>query len=174
MTTLADYIQKVNTSEGKIPCYMDRGNHWVGFDFDRTLATYHKWTGPGELGEPIMPMLELLRETHKHTECRIFTARVWPLIHFDPHSLRFTWDDRRNDLPERDQEARIGGALAATRAIRAWCDEHLGFQLAITNVKDIHCVKIYDDIARQVEPNTGRLLGGNNIPNIELDVGGKQ
>ena len=163
MKTIGDYVKKVNAAEGKVPCYMDHSNHWIGFDFDRTLATYHKWAGPGELGEPIMPMLELLHETHKHTECRIFTARVWPLIHFDPVTLRFTWDGRRHDIPERDQEARIDGALAATRAIRAWCDKHLGFQLAITNVKDIHCVRLYDDIAVQVEPNTGRLLGGNNI-----------
>lgn len=142
---------------------MKPDEEWVGFDLDRTLAIYTKWNGPGELGEPILPMVELLKQTHKEVECRIFTARVWPLIHYDPITLISSWDPRATALREDIRAERVTGAMVARRAITEWCDRHLGFRLAITNVKDIHCLRIYDDIARQVEPNTGRLLGGNNI-----------
>ncbi len=158
MKTISDYVKKVEASEKKVPCYMDHGNQWVGFDFDRTLAEYHRWGGPGELGKPIQPMVDLLKATHQQTECRIFTARVWPLIHFDPHSLRYSWDSRADDFPEDLRSERIEGALIATRAIREWCDKHIGFQLAITNVKDIHCVRLYDDVARQVQANAGVVV----------------
>jgi hypothetical protein len=28
----------------------------------------------------------------------------------------------------------------------------------VTCIKDIHCVRLYDDIARQVIPNTGKVV----------------
>lgn len=151
-----DYVKKV-------PCYMDHGNQWVGFDFDRTLATYHRWAGPAELGEPIKPMVDLLKAMHEQAECRIYTARVWPLIHYDPQSLSYTWDPRAHAMPIELRTERIAGALAATKAIREWCIKHIGFQLAITNVKDIHCIRLYDDIARQVQPNTGIVVQAHSL-----------
>lgn len=42
--------------------------------------------------------------------------------------------------------------------VRQWCKEHIGCELPVTNVKDMYCVRIYDDRARRIETNTGRLL----------------
>jgi hypothetical protein len=39
--------------------------------------------------------------------------------------------------------------------IKAWCIEHLGQELAITNVKDFGMVELWDDRAVQVKINTG-------------------
>lgn len=145
-------MNKVSLAPTKIPDYMDRRHDWIGFDFDRTLATYHKWGGPGELGEPIAPMVELLKRTHEKTNCKIFSARVWPVIHYDPHTLSYTFD------PTSSDSARQAGGIIAVKAITNWCEQHLGFRIPITTVKDIHCLRLYDDIAIQVEPNTGRLI----------------
>lgn len=40
----------------------------------------------------------------------------------------------------------------------AWCKEHLGRELPVTNVKDFGMVTLYDDRCVQVETNTGRLI----------------
>jgi 2'-5' RNA ligase len=42
--------------------------------------------------------------------------------------------------------------------IKAWCKEHIGQELPVTNVKDHNCVSIHDDRATGVEKNTGRLI----------------
>ena len=43
--------------------------------------------------------------------------------------------------------------------IEAWCQEHLGRVLPVTHEKDFATVCIYDDRCRQVEFNTGRIIG---------------
>lgn len=43
--------------------------------------------------------------------------------------------------------------------VEAWCLEHLGRKIPVTNVKDFGMICLYDDRAVQVERNTGRLLG---------------
>jgi len=50
------------------------------------------------------------------------------------------------------------GDEVSEQAINRWCMEHLGFVPPITNVKDRGCEELWDDRARQVEKNTGRLL----------------
>ena len=61
------------------------------------------------------------------------------------------------------QEVKIFTARASVPenipAIVAWCKEHLGREIPITNVKDFGMITLYDDRAIQVEFNTGRLLG---------------
>jgi hypothetical protein len=165
MQTLGDYVKaatesekRLSTQPKKIPDYMSREHDWVGFDFDRTLATYHTWGGPGELGQPIAPMVDLLLETYRKNNVKIFTARIWPIIHYDPVTLKTTWDPRANDLSDEDRKIRCNGAVQACRALMLWCDEHLGHRVPLTNVKDIHCLKFYDDIAVQVVPNTGMIV----------------
>lgn len=49
------------------------------------------------------------------------------------------------------------GDPAAEAAIVAWCEEHLGRRLAVTNTKDFDCLRIFDDRAVRVETNTGRI-----------------
>jgi hypothetical protein len=160
MQTLAEYIKKVQAEDakGKIPDYMNHRHDWTGFDFDRTLATYYKWGGAAELGQPIAPIVDLLKQTHEKGNVKIFSARVWPIIHYDPHTLQTHWDPRVRDLPDEHQAIRSQCARDAIRAMVNWCDTHLGFRVPITTVKDIHCTRLYDDIAVQVEPNTGRII----------------
>jgi len=43
--------------------------------------------------------------------------------------------------------------------IKAWCKQHIGTELEVTNVKDLAMIELYDDRARQVEFNTGRVIG---------------
>ena len=46
---------------------------------------------------------------------------------------------------------------AAVPHVEAWCLEHYGRVLPVTNVKDYGMVVLYDDRARRVEINTGRV-----------------
>lgn len=40
-----------------------------------------------------------------------------------------------------------------------WCRDHLGQVLKVTNQKDMGMIALWDDRCRQVETNTGRLIG---------------
>ncbi len=106
-------------------------NGWIAVDFDGTLATYD---GNFTItGQPIPRMVNRVKEMlRKGFDVRIFTARV----------------------SHQDQEKR----LAVEEAIAQWCETHIGQRLPITNVKDFHCIAIYDDKAYTVEKNTGRIL----------------
>lgn len=45
--------------------------------------------------------------------------------------------------------------------IRAWCKEHIGIELPVTNKKEPIFSKFFDDRAEKVERNTGRILSSN-------------
>jgi hypothetical protein len=106
---------------------------WVGFDLDRTLAVYKDFVSPEHIGEPIPAMVELLQAyLMEGWQVKIFTARV-----SDPNP--------RNRLMTID-------------AIERWCLANIGRVLPVTCIKDFGCVRIYDDRAVQVEPNTGRII----------------
>lgn len=50
---------------------------WIGFDLDGTLAHYRGWVGPDHIGDPIAPMVELVKKLIANgQEVRIFTARA--------------------------------------------------------------------------------------------------
>lgn len=101
---------------------------WVGFDLDGTLAVYDRWRGIEHIGEPIAPVVALLRELRDAgVEVRIFTARC--------------------------QEG-----PAAIQVIEQWCADHLGAVLPVTDRKDFRMVSFIDDRAVTVEMNTGRFL----------------
>lgn len=103
---------------------------WIGVDLDGTLAVYDTWKGPEHVGEPIVPMVERVKSWLRlGIDVRIFTARVCEANEREP----------------------------VVRAIEAWCLEHLGVKLPITNVKDYSMVALYDDRAVQVEKNAGEL-----------------
>jgi hypothetical protein len=61
----------------------------------------------------------------------------------------------------RIMTARVDGLAEAPdpevprKAIEAWCLEHVGKALPVTNRKDMHMIVLYDDRAVQVVPNTG-------------------
>ncbi len=102
---------------------------WIGVDLDGTLAVYEKWVAPDDIGAPITPMVErVLAWLSAGHDVRIFTAR--------------------GSMNDEDQ-------AIAYPAIRRWCRMHLGKELPITNVKDIHMVALWDDRAVQVRKNHG-------------------
>lgn len=102
---------------------------WIGVDLDGTLAVYGKWAG-GSIGEPVPAMVERVRGwLAQGVEVRIFTARV------------------------------SDGDPKTVEEIQAWCAQHIGRALPVTNVKDYAMHELWDDRAVQVEKNTGRPIG---------------
>ena len=73
----------------------------------------------------------------KGRRVKIFTARVAPK------------SEHKNHRDEAD---------AAHQAIQAWCTEHIGEALEVTNIKDHGMIALYDDRAYRVEKNTGRII----------------
>lgn len=125
---------------------MGNKNGWIGVDLDGTLAHYDSWRGIEHIGAPIVPMVarvkRWLAEGH---EVRIFTARV------DGGEVAIGMGDQ-NGVAHRD--------VARVRMfIEAWCLQHIGQILPITNVKDYGMHELWDDRAVQVHPNTGFALG---------------
>lgn len=108
---------------------------WIGVDLDRTLAYYDAWRGLTHIGRPVPKMLARVQNwVRDGREVKIFTARF---------SLP--------DGPEKEE---------LVQAIHAWLAEHNLPPLEITNVKDFSCIEIWDDIAVQVQPNTGERMDG--------------
>jgi hypothetical protein len=109
---------------------------WIGVDLDGTLAEYTGWVHEFSIGEPIFAMVERIKRWRADgIEVRIFTARV-------------AADNRGRDV------------AAIERAIKQWCDKHIGLDLPVTNVKDFGMIELWDDRCVQVIPNTGRRADG--------------
>lgn len=99
---------------------------WIGVDLDGTLAKYDDWKGNTHIGEPIILMVNRVKEWLAAGKVvKIFTARV---CENNPETLQ---------------------------AIETWCLMHLGQVLSVTNVKDYGMVELWDDRCVQVVPNTG-------------------
>ena len=55
------------------------GSGWYGFDLDGTLAKYDGWKGIEHIGEPVKPMVDLIKRMHAEGKVvKILTARVAP------------------------------------------------------------------------------------------------
>ena len=101
---------------------------WIGFDLDGTIAHYDGNHDMHVIGEPIAPMIRLMkRYINEGCEVRIVTARAY----------------REDDNSP------------AMQAIREWCLKHVGMELKVTNEKDYAMLKLYDDRAISVIPNRG-------------------
>ncbi len=109
---------------------------WIGVDLDGTLAEYHGWVAPDNIGAPIGPMVARVKDwISRGVEVRIVTAR--------------------GSIDDADHRI-------AYPAIERWCLEHLGKVLLITTAKDIHMLALWDDRAVGVEKNTGRPIESLN------------
>lgn len=118
---------------------------WIGVDLDGTLAHYDGFKGFEHIGEPIPAMLERVKRwLAEGRDVRIFTARV------DGGAVAMAAGDAAG--------AQFRDVERARRIIGAWCLEHIGAALVITNVKDYAMDELWDDRAVAVEPNTGRAL----------------
>ena len=111
---------------------------WIGVDLDGTLAVYDGWIAENHIGVPIPAMVERVKRwIAEGREVRIFTARV----------------------AEGGRVVQFG-AQVVRDSIEAWCQEHLGAVLPITNVKDHGMIALWDDRAVQVVRNTGVRVDG--------------
>lgn len=138
---------------------------WIGVDFDKTLAYYDKYEGAAVVGEPIKPMVELVRTfIEAGKEVRIFTARVWPITSVIRPESNFN----ATYLPNFGQE--MSDAVNAAIAIRTWCFKEFGRILPITCVKDPSMIELYDDRAVQVEANTGNIIGYSTCNQKLIDI----
>lgn len=107
---------------------------WVGVDLDGTLAYYERWEGHDRIGEPIAPMVELVRKMLADgVRVKVFTARV------------------------AAASLELGGVSRddALRPIYAWCIRHIGQVLEVTSEKDAFMERLYDDSAVPVIRNFG-------------------
>ena len=133
----------------------EMGKGWYGFDLDGTLAKYNGWKGIDHIGEPVKPMVELIKRMHDEGKVvKIVTARVAPRkLEDGTVGEQFTWLTPR---PSSDPDARY----TATQYILDWCEEvaHLGFLPEIVYQKDHLMIELYDDRAKQVVPNEGWLV----------------
>lgn len=110
---------------------------WIGFDLDGTLAIYEGWKGTEHIGAPVPRMVERLKwYLAQNKKVKIFTARVCGTLLTE----------------EQVRETR--------RVIEAWCREHIGQTLEITNVKDMFMERLYDDRAVGVKIDTGLIYCG--------------
>ena len=120
---------------------------WIGVDLDGTLAEYGGWKGPGHIGAPIAAMVNRVKRwVSEGREVRIFTARV------DGGGVALSMGD-----PNGEQCRDVDNVRAH---IEAWCKEHIGVVLPITNVKDYGMIALWDDRAVHVKTNTGEPCCG--------------
>lgn len=133
---------------------------WIGVDLDGTMAHYEGWNG-GRIGLPVPEMIDRVKRLiDKGYEVRVFTARAyrWEMLKVSQEhgAVQYGWDNYKphNVLPERVQQAWDEDL----KHVSEWVVKHVGMDLKITCIKDYRMIELYDDRARQVEPNTGRLL----------------
>ena len=147
----------------------ETGKGWYGFDLDGTLATYDGWKGIDHIGEPVKPMVDLIRKMHDEGKVvKILTARVAPRHNVNtdpalgPDGPEDTYDGEQS-VSTFVRHADGAPACAVKRKyasdfIREWCEANLGFLPEITHEKDHLMLELYDDRVKQVVPNEGLLV----------------
>lgn len=121
------FINHLYDLEGYCGC---EDEPWVGYDLDGTLAAYHGWKGATNIGDDIYKVCELLcTDLKAGNRVKIFTARV--------------------------SECTGRNARISKLYIQSWAWMKFGVKLEVTNIKDIYCYKIYDDLAVNVKHNKG-------------------
>jgi hypothetical protein len=103
---------------------------WIGVDLDGTLAHTTHSDDDTEIGHPIPAMVDRVKLwLSEGKEVRILTARA-----FDPSE-------------------------GFMNAVEQWCQDNIGQILDVTCEKDPGLEVLYDDRVRQVERNTGQVIG---------------
>ena len=156
----------------------ETGKGWYGFDLDGTLAKYDKWEGIDHIGEPVKPMVDLIRKMHDEGKVvKILTARVAPKekpeIKPNPYLENHLTIESPDDMPW----AVHAEAWTAREFIQDWCYRVLGFVPEIVYQKDHLMLELYDDRVKQVVPNEGFLVEdlyrecGNMLKRVNSDNG---
>ena len=145
----------------------EKGEGWYGFDLDGTLAKYDGWKGIDHIGEPVKPMVDLMKRMHDEGKVvKIMTARVAPkekpetkpnpfLGRLNPEYAEQYVEDQ-GDPPSGFYSLTVWGSR---EFVSDWCLRELGFLPPIVYQKDHLMLNLFDDRVTQVEPNTGRILG---------------
>lgn len=158
----------------------ETGKGWYGFDLDGTLAKYDGWKGIDHIGEPVKPMVELMKRMHDEGKVvKIMTARAAPCPVPETAQTRYPLyaGDEIGDVPEyaarwmhkMKADGHVSDQVeacafyskkewAARDFIADWCLEHLGFLPEIVYQKDHLMLELYDDRVKQVVPNEGWLV----------------
>jgi len=145
------------------------GEGWYGFDLDGTLAKYDGWKGLDNIGEPIKPMVDLIKRMHDEGKVvKILTARVAPRLCGETHATGCKCghcEEEASKPPVMQEQylVKLGKdgltiKLRASDYIRDWCVKHLGFTPEIVYQKDHLMLELYDDRVKQVVPNAGWLV----------------
>lgn len=143
------------------------GDGWYGFDLDGTLARYEEWEGIDHIGEPVKPMVDLIRKMHDEGKVvKILTARVTPrdrpdlvdnpFIRRGPPAYAHAFISRCGG--DHAKNFYVHGQWSARDFVADWCLRHLGFLPDITHEKDPSMLTLYDDRVKQVVPNRGVLV----------------
>ncbi len=134
------------------------GKGWYGFDLDGTLAKYDGWKGIDHIGEPVRPMVDLIKRMHDEGKVvKIMTARVAPKENPEtkPNPYRTgNWCVQEPDV----QTWALKGEWTPLEFIQEWCYRFLGFVPEIVYQKDHLMIELYDDRVKQVVPNEGWLI----------------
>lgn len=137
----------------------EAGKGWYGFDLDGTLAKYDGWKGIDNIGDPVWPMVNLMKDMHKEGKVvKVMTARVAPKAGpteaLDNPYLKNHWC-----IPSPDTMPwALEQAWGPLEFIQEWCYRHLGFVPEIVYQKDHFMLELYDDRVKQVIPNLGYLV----------------
>jgi hypothetical protein len=137
----------------------ETGKGWYGFDLDGTLAKYDGWKGIDHIGEPVKPMVELIKRMHDEGKVvKIMTARVAPKekpeVKPNPYLENHWVIESPDDMPW----AVHAEAWTPREFIQDWCYRFLGFVPDIAYQKDHLMLELYDDRVKQVVPNEGWLV----------------
>lgn len=146
-----------------------QGEGWIGFDLDGTLAKYDGWRGIDHIGEPVKPMVDLIKRMHDEGKVvKIVTARVAPRLCGETHAQGCRCgrcEEEASKPPVMQEQYLVGlekdGMTVKHRAsdyIRTWCVDNLGFIPEIVYQKDHLMIELYDDRVKQVVPNEGWLI----------------
>lgn len=135
---------------------------WYGFDLDGTLAFYDTWRGIDHIGEPIAPMVDLIKEMHEEGKIvKILTARVSPRAKVEtkpnPYYGHGTPRYAQHDLSYTKVLYNCEH-WSAKSFVQDWYIKFLGFMPEVTHEKDYAMLVLYDDRVKQVIPNKGILL----------------
>lgn len=147
----------------------ETGKGWYGFDLDGTLAKYDGWKGIDHIGEPVKPMVDLIKRMHSEGKVvKIMTARIAPRLCGETHAqgCRCGHCEEEAGKPPILQEQYLvelskDGMTVKRRAsdyIRDWCADNIGFIPEIVYQKDHLMLELYDDRVKQVVPNEGWLV----------------
>lgn len=136
----------------------ETGKGWYGFDLDGTLAKYDGWKGIDHIGEPVKPMVELIKRMHDEGKVvKIMTARVAPKEKPETKPNPYMTGNWCIESPDTQTWA-LKGEWTPLEFIQDWCYRFLGFVPEVVYQKDHLMLELYDDRVKQVVPNEGRLV----------------